>query len=572
MNLNKLKLSTKLIVGFTIILLLTVIVSLLSIYRLNQIQNTLSDLVDKDNKKLSLVYDMRGCVNKVAISTRNLAISNDVKYMQGQKDIVDSNIEEYKKLETQEESLIYTEEGKQILNEIKTNQKVAFDAFNNVIKVGSKVGVSNEELQIVINELEKPQEDLIKSLQKMIDFQNGLSKTKSNQSKQITQSSEKQMIFLTIFSIVLGVLATYFIRKSIINQVKQLAAGAKLLSEGNLNFNMNVYSDDEIGQAITALNTSVEKLRYNITSVKEESVSILEGNQRTNEMFLEVSDRIQQISAATEEISAGMEESSASVQEVTSMANMVEEEINSSTTKAQEGLKVALHIQEKAEEINKESQKSKENAEKIYEESKVKLKKAIEDAKIANEIYEMASSIDSIAKQTNLLALNAAIEAARAGEHGKGFAVVAEEVRKLAEGSSIAVLEIQDKVGTVISAVEELSNASKDTLLFIEESVLNDYEKLITISNDYKQDGETVKNLIEGFAKISENISESVSQITKNMEDVTMSVIEVAKSSGEIANNISEVNNKNDLVTIETKKNSESAVKLGEMMKEFQVK
>ena len=58
----------------------------------------------------------------------------------------------------------------------------------------------------------------------------------------------------------------------------------------------------------------------------------------------------------------------------------------------------------------------------------------------------MADAIAAISQQTNLLALNAAIEAARAGEQGRGFAVVAEEVRKLAEESSMTVATIQTTV------------------------------------------------------------------------------------------------------------------------------
>jgi hypothetical protein len=73
----------------------------------------------------------------------------------------------------------------------------------------------------------------------------------------------------------------------------------------------------------------------------------------------------------------------------------------------------------------------------------------------AENISEIVSVIDEIARRTDLLALNAAVESARAGEAGRGFAVVANEVRKLAQQSADAALQIRDLVSASGEKVKE---------------------------------------------------------------------------------------------------------------------
>ncbi|AKA70711.1 methyl-accepting chemotaxis protein [Clostridium scatologenes] len=571
MNLKKVKLTSKLLFSFGIMMVMLIIISTASIVKLKESNTLLYQMINVNNRKIKLATDMRGYINRIAIDVRDIGVSNDTNYMTSKKKEIDENLSQYENAQNELQKLLSTQKGKEIFDKMKSSKEDIIPIVNDTIKNGMRIGVTNEELLTMFNKMEKPQNVLISNIQSMVDFQDEISKQQGAEANASSQKVIQLMIIIGIACLILIVVFSYVIIKSIKSQMKELLGAANKLAQGNFNFEIEVHANDEIGQTVKALNDAIKVLKGTIVEVKNQSESTTESVNRTVKMFEEVNSQVQSISASTEQISAGMQESAASSEEVTSMATTVKEEVNISAEKAKEGLNIAIAIEKKADDINKSSSQAKENAEKIYKYAKDKLEKAIEDSKVVKNISEMANSILDIAEQTNLLSLNAAIEAARAGEHGKGFAVVAEEVRKLAEESSNAVVEIQTNVKKVLTAVEELSNSSKEVLVFIESDVLKDYGNLIEISKQYKNDGSTVKSIVENFSEVSESISSAVDQIVKSMEEVAVSVGEVAKASGEIAEGVSAVNDKNMLITQEVDKNAEGAEKLSVIMDNFKI-
>ncbi len=137
------------------------------------------------------------------------------------------------------------------------------------------------------------------------------------------------------------------------------------------------------------------------------------------------------------------------------------------------------------------------------------------------EIRGIVQTINSIAEQTNLLALNAAIEAARAGDHGRGFAVVAEEVRKLAESSSLATKEIEGLILAIQHGSQEASESMGKTV--------EDVTEVISLSSDAATCLEAISAASKSTAKLGVNLTQAMAVVGHVASENEAALTKVAK-------------------------------------------
>ncbi|MES2760874.1 MAG: methyl-accepting chemotaxis protein [Bacteroidota bacterium] len=483
MNLLKnIKIRAKLTVGFSVCIFILLALSASFIYVLNQIEAQGIDLTESiklsDNineAKYNLTWDKQLIMEVLASETKE-DVAEQMNSFNVANTAFDDNINSIKQVgsnkdwgntfEVQKNKIVTFSEGIDVRHnsEILPLIQKLYERKNVYIDLLEKIAATSdlkvrEEIQNQASLLNTELSNTDKTLDKIIDgINDNLLKTEddiafivdgtSKATSELVSFSSFLTMIISLVCVVLVLLISLAITNIIAKPLRDTSAFAEKIANGDLTASLELDQKDEVGDLAVSLRKMIVKLQEVVGSVVTASGSINSASHQISESAQKLSDATSEQASSVEEISSSMEEMAANIQQTTN---------NSKETEKIAGLS-AKNIIDGYEAVNETVSSMKTIAGKI-------------------------SIIGEISRQTNLLALNAAVEAARAGEHGKGFAVVAAEVRKLAERSQLAAVEI-DQV-----SINSVDIAQKS--------------------------GELLKNVVPGIQKTSELVQEIASS---NME------------------------------------------------------
>lgn len=300
-------------------------------------------------------------------------------------------------------------------------------------------------------------------------------------------------------------------------------------SEGDLTQKLDIKTGDEMELIAGNVNTLLEHIREIMLNIAGNSVRLNGSSQTVAQNISSAGVNITDVSTTMEEMSAAMKETHASLHQISESISEIYEAIEEISANAGTGKSSSSVTMEKAAQIYEKAEKEQQDAKVLAQNIAVSVNEKIEKSKAVEEIRILTENIINITEQTNLLALNASIEAARAGEAGKGFAVVADEIGKLAGNSAEAATQIQKVSTEVIQTVNELAEKAEEMLVFMEETAMNGYEKLLETSGNYRNDVGAMYDMMQSFADGSAQLRESIDSIKEAIAAVNIAVEESAK-------------------------------------------
>ena len=451
------KVGVKIIFPFAITLLLALLMMCVAIWTIFSIRSQYTKVLSTNIAIVDAVQDSEKEVNSVARQLRDMTIQS---LQTGDTSLTDDYIQ---KIETWRSSFSAIDSAFQSGNTAQAQQLIKNEctpALTAALKAGNTL-----------------------TQQLTQDGTQAVNQTVANSTRQVVI-----LVILILITAALGITMNTYAIRSIVVPLRKAEESVVAFSQGDLSYELEYESEDEIGGICDAVRTSQDVLHGAIKDIVSVTKSLANGDlsctvsqnypgelapikENIDYLLDQLNDTMSGILQSADQVAAGADQvstgSQALAQGSTEQASAVEE------------LSATINDLDNSARNNRETaQTAKERADQAADQVRISNERMQEMRKAMGEIMDgqkdigkIIETIENIAFQTNILALNAAVEAARAGSAGKGFAVVADEVRNLASKSDHAAKQTKKLIESSLAAVEHGGQLAEDVDVNMQKTV-----------------------------------------------------------------------------------------------------
>lgn len=335
---------------------------------------------------------------------------------------------------------------------------------------------------------------------------------------QLYQQAGGALVGLILIASLLAVPAVQITRR-----VRKSVAIADLIASGHLDTKIEVQAGgDETASLLRSLDSMARSLQTIVRGVKQATVNINATATQLAATAREQDGSAQSLGASTAQIAAAVKEISATATELSHLMQGVDGAANATAALAKDGKQSLVGMTAAMESLDDGTRSIAGRLSTISEK--------------ASSINTIVTTITKVADQTNLLSVNAAIEAEKAGEHGVGFLVVAREIRRLADQTAAATLDIEQTVrhmqGAVSAGVMEMDRFSEQVRRSVSDTSrisgqLGDIIEQVELgTRDIFQVTEGMKAQTEG----ARQISDAMGQLTSGSREAVTAAQETCRA------------------------------------------
>lgn len=263
------------------------------------------------------------------------------------------------------------------------------------------------------------------------------------QADELIVGQTRTLALLALGIVLVVVVMAWFARRAastLSDRVQLVSDIADRVAQGDLTTTVPTTDDrDETGRLLTAISGMNQSLRGLVTRVKQASVELMSTATEFAATSRQQESTVQGFGASTNEIAAAVKQIAATSQELLATMEGLNAVSGQTADLAEQGQSGLSNLDSTMDRLAQAANAMAARLAAIREE--------------AAEITGVVTTISKVADQTNLLSINAAIEAEKAGEQGLGFLVLAREIRRLADQTAVATLDIEQMVKQMQTAV-----------------------------------------------------------------------------------------------------------------------